>query len=87
MSAIGLLFKGIAAGFIATSVLSALMLTKGWLPQLDIITVMDGIAVDLALAAGLPTPLAGWLWHYVAGCLVWGWMQGATRLPRQPIAA
>ena len=50
------------------------MLTKGWLPQLDIITVMDGIAVDLAMAAGLPTPFAGWLWHYVTGCLVWGWM-------------
>lgn len=74
MRAIETVTKGIAAGFVATCVLAALMLTKQWIPQLDTITVLDGIARDLALAVGLPTPFAGWLWHFLVGCLVWGWM-------------
>ena len=74
MNAIDTIVKGIAAGFVATSVLSALMLIKYGLPQLETITVMDGVARDLAMAAGLPTPLAGWFWHFVIGCIVWGWM-------------
>ncbi len=74
MNAFGTIVKGVIAGFLATTVLSVLMLSKQWLPQLDTITVMDGVARDMALAAGLPTPLAGWFWHYVVGCLVWGWM-------------
>jgi len=74
MNAIFTLGKGIAAGFTATCVLSALMLTRQWIPQLDTITVMDRIARDLALTAGLPAPFAGWLWHFVVGCLIWGWM-------------
>ena len=74
MNAIGTLVRGITAGFVATCVLSALLLTKQWLPQLDTITVMDGVAHDMAMAVGLPAPFAGWLWHFIVGCLVWGWM-------------
>ena len=74
MDVIGTLLRGIGAGFLATSVLSLLMLTGQWLPQLDTITVLDRIARDLALAAGLPTPLAGWMWHFIVGCLIWAWM-------------
>jgi len=74
MNAVRTIGKGIAAGFAATCVLSILILTKQWLPQLDTITVMDGVAHDMVLAAGLPAPFAGWLWHFVVGCLVWGWM-------------
>ena len=74
MSAFVTIVKGVAAGFVATSVLSVLMLSKQWLPQLDTVTAMDGVARDMALAAGLPTPFAGWLWHFVVGCLAWGWM-------------
>jgi uncharacterized membrane protein YagU involved in acid resistance len=68
------LLNGVVAGFVATCVLSALMATRDWLPPLDTITVMDGIARDMALAFGLPTPYAGWLWHFLVGCLIWGWM-------------
>jgi len=66
--------RGVAAGFVATCVLSVLILTKRWLPQLDTIAVMDGVARALALAAGLPAPFAGWMWHFIVGCLVWGWI-------------
>ncbi len=74
MNAFGTIFKGVIAGFVATSVLSALMLSKQWLPQLDTIIVMDGVAHAMAMAFGLPTPFAGWFWHFVIGCIVWGWM-------------
>jgi len=69
-----ILLKGIAAGFVATAILSALMLTKKWLPQFDTVTLLDGIANGLALDAGLPSPFAGWLWHFIVGALVWGWI-------------
>jgi uncharacterized membrane protein YagU involved in acid resistance len=69
-----MLARGIAAGLVATCVLSVLILIKQWLPQLDTIAVMDSIAHEFALSAGLPTPFAGWLWHFIIGSLVWGWM-------------
>ena len=69
-----LFVKGMAAGFVATCILSLLILVKQWLPQLDTITVMDSVAHEVALTAGLPAPFAGWLWHFIVGCLVWGWM-------------
>jgi hypothetical protein len=74
VNTIKMLARGMAAGFVATCVLSVFILTRQWLPQLDTITVMDGIAHELALAVGLPAPFAGWLWHFIVGCLVWGWM-------------
>ena len=74
VNVINMIVRGIAAGFVATCVLSVLILIKQWLPQLDTITVMDSVARELAMAAGLPVPLAGWLWHFIVGCLVWGWM-------------
>lgn len=74
MGIIRTLLGGIGAGFIATCVLSALMVTKKWLPPLDTITVMDGVARDMVIAFGLPAPYAGWLWHFLVGCVVWGWM-------------
>jgi len=74
VNVLGLVVRGVVAGFAATCVLSALILGKDWLPHLDTIAVMDAIARDLALAAGLPTPFAGWLWHFIVGCLIWGWM-------------
>ena len=68
------LFSGILAGFIATCLLSLRMLTKNWLPQFDTVTLLDGIAREMALNVGLPAPFAGWLWHFIVGSLVWGWM-------------
>ena len=68
------LIRGVVAGFLATCILFVLMLTKTWLPQLDTITLLDGIARGLAINAGLPAPFAGWLWHFIVGSLIWGWM-------------
>lgn len=59
MNAMGLLVKGITAGFIATCVLSALMLTKGWLPQLDIVTTERRVVGCVGRALGIRTRTAG----------------------------
>jgi uncharacterized membrane protein YagU involved in acid resistance len=74
MTALKTILRGITAGFIATAVLSALIITRAWLPALDTILVMDGVARDMAMAFGLPAPYAGWLWHFVVGGVIWGWM-------------
>ena len=66
--------RGIIAGFAATCILFALMLSKNWLPQFDTITLLNRIADELAINAGLPHPFAGWLWHFIVGSLVWGWI-------------
>ncbi len=71
---IAVLFRGVAAGFVATCILSLLMLTKRWLPQFDTIALLDSIAHGLAINMGLPIPFAGWLWHFIVGSLVWGWV-------------
>ena len=74
MNSFAIIIKGFAAGFVSTCVLSLLMLTKQWVPQLDTITVLDGIAHDFASATGLSAPFSGWLWHFAIGTLWWGWM-------------
>jgi hypothetical protein len=60
--------KGMVAGFIATVVLSALMLIKqrmGLVPQLNPIEM-------LAKMAGGSTPAVGWVPHFLIGAVVWG---------------
>ena len=74
MNSFGIIVRGFAAGLVSTCVLSLLMLTKQWVPQLDTITVLDGIARDFALATGMSAPFSGWLWHFAIGTLWWGWM-------------
>ncbi len=74
MKVIENLSRGVAAGFVATCVLSVFILAKQWLPQFDTVTLLDGIARGLAMDSGLPVPFAGWLWHFVIGSLLWGWM-------------
>lgn len=72
MPTIRLVLVGVAAGLAATVVLSLLMLTKGWLPQLDPVLMLDGVAHAAFADLGLPVPMAGWLWHFVIGALWWG---------------
>ena len=72
MPTIRLIVLGVAAGLAATVVLSLLMLTKGWLPQLDPVLMLDGVARAVFTDLGLPVPMAGWLWHFVIGMLWWG---------------
>jgi hypothetical protein len=60
--------KGMVAGFIATVVLSALMLIKqqmGLAPQLNPIEM-------LAKMAGGSTPAVGWVPHFLIGTVLWG---------------
>jgi hypothetical protein len=62
------LSAGLLAGFVATVVLSLLMVAKtmmGVMPQLDVIAMLS------AMMGGQP-PLVGWLAHFMIGTLLWG---------------
>ena len=59
--------NGFLAGFIATAVLSVMMVAKGMMglmPELD-------VAAMLAMMMGAPL-LVGWLGHFMIGNLAWG---------------
>src|SRR5215204_6874101 len=59
--------KGVIAGFIATLVLSALMIlnsTIGLMPQIDI--------VRLLTTLGTLTTASAWMDHFIVGVVVWG---------------
>jgi hypothetical protein len=59
--------NGILAGFIATVVLSVMMVAKammGVMPQLDVI-------VMLSAMMGMPA-IFGWLAHFMIGSIAWG---------------
>lgn len=58
---------GLGAGFIATAVLSAIMLMKammGLMPELDVIAMLSAMM-------GAPAAV-GWLAHFMIGTLAWG---------------
>ena len=60
--------EGFVAGFVATIVLSALMIMKqmmGLMPELDIAKMLAGIV-------GAPTPIVGWVIHFIIGTFIWG---------------
>lgn len=60
--------NGIFAGFVATIVLSALMVMKtmmGMMPGLDVVQM-------LTTMSGAQSVLAGWIMHFVIGSIVWG---------------
>lgn len=60
--------KGMVAGFVATVVLSILMVMKsmmGLMPEFDIVAMLTGM-----IAA--PSPIAGWLVHFANGAILWG---------------
>lgn len=64
--------RGLAAGLIATAVLSAIMLAKsaaGMMPAMDVIAMLAGIAKDLVAVPQMP--LIGWLLHVTIGALAW----------------
>ena len=70
--------KGVIAGFVATVVLSLLMMMKsamGLMPELDVISM---------LSAMMGTGLAiGWIAHFMIGAVIWGGLFAllASRLP------
>ena len=60
--------KGFAAGFVATVVLSALMVMKsmmGLMPELDVIAILSNMM-------GASSPAIGWAAHFMIGIVVWG---------------
>ena len=60
--------RGIVAGFVATVVLSAMMLMKhsmGLMPELDPIALITAMA-------GASSPTVGWIGHFVIGSIFWG---------------
>lgn len=75
--------NGIKAGFVATAVLSLLMLAKGMMglmPNLDVISMLSRIM-------GLPGAYwTGWLAHFFIGTVVWGGLF-ALLVPKIPGAS
>ena len=64
----GMIGRGIVAGFVATVVLSAMMLMKqsmGLMPELDPIALITAMA-------GASSPTVGWIGHFVIGSMFWG---------------
>jgi hypothetical protein len=62
------IWKGMVAGFVATVVLSALMIMKsmmGLMPELNVIAM-------LAKMMGASSPVAGWVAHFAIGAIIWG---------------
>jgi hypothetical protein len=69
--------RSLAAGLVATLVLWVLKLSRDSVPQLDTTRFLDRVAAATAKATGLPDPLmSGWIWHWVAGTLLWGMLFG-----------
>lgn len=68
------LLKGMLAGLVATAVLSALVAAKRWIPQLDSVTALDGLARGVHFALGLPRPITGWVLYVTIGVVWWGWL-------------
>lgn len=63
--------KGLIAGFLATVVLSALMLMKsamGLMPELDVVAMLGAM-----MGTG---PAMGWLGHFMIGTVAWGGLFG-----------
>ena len=80
--------KGMVAGFIATVVLSVLMLMKqqmGLVPQLNPIEDIVHVA-DHLTGMTLPLPFA-WIGHFVLGTVAWGIIYAALQasLPGAPV--
>ncbi len=65
--------RAMIAGFVATVVLSALMLIKSMMalmPGLDVVQMLTGMAHNMM---GLPAnPAVGWVLHFTIGTVVWG---------------
>ncbi|WP_336367732.1 DUF6789 family protein [Marinobacter sp. C2H3] len=87
----GSYLKAIVAGFIATIILSVIMVLKsmmGVLPQMNAIAMLAQMAHGMA---GMPaSPAVGWVLHFLIGSVLWGVLYallyaklpGASALPK-----
>ncbi len=64
--------RGGVAGFVATLVLSLIMLSESHIPRLNPVIVLDTIARGFFTSLNLPVPFAGWMWHVLIGTVWWG---------------
>jgi hypothetical protein len=65
---LGMIARGVAAGFVATVVLSAIMLMKH---SVELMPELDPIAM-ITTMAGASSPAVGWIGHFVIGSIFWG---------------
>lgn len=77
--------RAMIAGFVATVVLSLLMLMKsmmGLMPELDVVRMLTGMAHGMM---DLPAnPAVGWMLHFLIGTVLWGPpRQTGFRLPKK----
>lgn len=64
--------RGIVSGFAATAVLSAFMVLKmmmGFMPEVNIIAMLDGMVEEQMGVVGLPM---GWIIHFLIGSALFG---------------
>lgn len=67
------LSAGLAAGFVATIVLSVLMVVKskmGLMPDVNAIQMLTGMSNKMLGTP--PNPAVGWVIHFLIGALLWG---------------
>lgn len=67
-----MLTRSMIAGFVATLVLSLLMIMKGMMgimPQLDVIAMLGTMSQDMM---GFGGPAVAWAMHFMIGTVVWG---------------
>jgi uncharacterized membrane protein YagU involved in acid resistance len=81
--------SGLTAGFVATVVLSLLMMAKqamGLMPDLDPIAMIAGMVAKLT--GGKPDPIVGWVMHFFIGTVMWGITYSIvqSKLPGGPVA-
>jgi hypothetical protein len=74
--------EGLIAGFVATVVLSLLMVAKammGLMPEINIIKMLTAISHNYVHTPAVP--IIGWIIHFVIGTFLWGILFGlfATR--------
>lgn len=68
----GIYARSMVAGFVATLVLSALMIMKGMMgimPELDVIAMLGKMSHDMM---GMGGPAIAWLLHFMIGTVLWG---------------
>ncbi|MDR1994994.1 DUF6789 family protein [Azonexus sp.] len=66
-------FRSMEAGFVATVVLSLLMLIKGVMGVMPVLNPVAMLSNMVHSMMGMPdSPIIGWLMHFMIGTVLWG---------------